>query len=385
MKTLGNVSTLMVLVETIGTAKVLTMLLGKPNVLTRLSLTFPFAVEMLARTRIGLSQREFNPNFRRYKDRKKTEGGTMTRCSKCLLVCVSLVVMFLMPSVTTAFQQEPVRQSMLVSTKWLQDHLSDPSVVIVHVGNNRREYRDGHIPGARFLWVQSLAYSDPDLTLEVPTKVQADSVLRKLGVSDRGRIILYFDGSNVTPTTRMYFTLDYLGLGNRVSLLDGGLDAWKADGRPVVTEIPAEGTESYSSTLTPGLVASSDWLKDNLNNAKISIVDARTPQYYAGTGGGMPRPGHIPGALNIPFSSLLDSTNRLKDSASLKSIFQQAGVKRGSRVISYCHIGQQASLVYFVAKYLGYDAQLYDGSFEEWSGRKDLPIVNPAAATIPKK
>ena len=99
----------------------------------------------------------------------------------------------------------------------------------------------------------------------------------------------------------------------------------------------------------------------------------------------MPRPGHIPNAVSIPFSSLLDSTNRLKDPVSLKHIFQQAGVKDGSRVISYCHIGQQASLVYFAARYLGYEARLYDGSFEEWSGRKDLPLVNPAAAGSPKK
>jgi thiosulfate/3-mercaptopyruvate sulfurtransferase len=99
----------------------------------------------------------------------------------------------------------------------------------------------------------------------------------------------------------------------------------------------------------------------------------------------MPRPGHIPGAVNISFSSIVDSTNRLKDPASLRRIFQQAGVKQGSRVISYCHIGQQATLVYFAAKYLGYEAQVYDGSFEEWSGRKDLPLLNPATVTPPKK
>jgi thiosulfate/3-mercaptopyruvate sulfurtransferase len=274
---------------------------------------------------------------------------------------------------------------MVVSAAWLQQHLNDPFLVVLHVGTNRREFRDGHIPGARFLWTQALAYSDPDQTLELPSKAQADSVLKKLGITEKGRIILCFDGGNVTPTTRVFFTLDYLGLGDRVSLLDGGLDAWKAEGHPIVTETPTISEGTFVPTTNANLVATSNWLKDSLNNPGISIVDARAAQYYAGNGGGMPRPGHIPNAVSIPFSSLVDSTNRLKDPTSLNRIFQQAGIKRGSRVISYCHIGQQATMVYFVAKYLGYEAQVYDGSFEEWSGRKDLPLVNPALATPPRK
>jgi thiosulfate/3-mercaptopyruvate sulfurtransferase len=83
--------------------------------------------------------------------------------------------------------------------------------------------------------------------------------------------------------------------------------------------------------------------------------------------------------VNIPFSTLVDSTNRVKDRGELKKIFEAAGVKPGLTVISYCHIGQQASLVYFVAKYLGYDARLYDGSFEDWSSRDELPVVNPSS------
>jgi thiosulfate/3-mercaptopyruvate sulfurtransferase len=314
------------------------------------------------------------------------ENHPMKRFSK--FFAPSLLVMFTMflaPSVLVAFQQGSVRESMVVSTAWLQAHLNDQFLIVVHVGTNRREYRDGHIPGARFLWTQSLAYSDPDQTLELPSKAQADSVLKKLGITEKSRIVLCFDGSNVTPTTRVFFTLDYLGLGGRVSLLDGGLDAWKAEGHPIVLEAPAIAEGSFVPTPNTNLVATSDWLKDNLANPAISIVDARAAQYFAGNGGGMPRPGHIPNAVNIPFSSLIDSTNKLKDPASLGRIFQQAGVKKGARVISYCHIGQQATMVYFVAKYLGYEAQVYDGSFEEWSGRKDLPLVNPALSASPKK
>jgi len=314
--------------------------------------------------------------------RKMTEDESMNRFREPFAAPLLLVfVMLLVPSIVPALQQESVRQSMVVSTAWLQEHLNDPSLVILHVGTNRREYRDGHIQGARFLWTQSLAYSDPDLTLELPSKAQADSVLKKLGISEKSHIVLCFDGSNVTPTTRVFFSLDYLGLGDRASLLDGGLDAWKAEGHPIVTETPAVAEGSFVPAPKENLVVTCDWLKDNLNNPGISIIDARAAQFYSGNGGGMPRPGHIPNTVSIPFSSLLDSTNRLKDPAALRRIFQQGGVKEGNRVISYCHIGQQATLVYFVAKYLGYESQVYDGSFEEWSGRKDLPLVNPAAPT----
>jgi thiosulfate/3-mercaptopyruvate sulfurtransferase len=287
-------------------------------------------------------------------------------------------------TIAAAQNRQADRPAMIVSTSWLQDHLKDPGVILLHVSQNRREYKEGHIPGARFLWSQALAYSDPDLTLELPSVTQADSVLRNLGVSDGVRIILYFDNGAVSPTTRVFLTLDYLGLGDRVSLLDGGLDAWKAEGRPVTAEIPTIDAGSFVPHVNSNVVVSCDWVRDNLKNENVTIVDARGAQFYAGNGGGQPRAGHIPGAINIPFNTLVDSTNKLKDPETLRNIFRQAGVKPGSRVVSYCHIGQQATLVYFAARYLGYDARLFDGSFEEWSGRKDLPVVNPAASASKK-
>ena len=95
----------------------------------------------------------------------------------------------------------------------------------------------------------------------------------------------------------------------------------------------------------------------------------------------MPRGGHIPSARNIPFSSLVeDSNNKFKSVAALRELFNAAGVKQGDSVATYCHIGQQASLLYFAARYLGYDAHLYDGSFEDWSHRPELPVVKTDAA-----
>jgi thiosulfate/3-mercaptopyruvate sulfurtransferase len=267
---------------------------------------------------------------------------------------------------------------MIVTPAWLAAHLEDPNLIVFHVGSSKRDYTKGHIPRARFLWTMSLSTTTEDLTLELPPAEQADSVLKNLGISDGVHIVLCFANGNVTPTTRVFLTLEYLGLAGRVSLLDGGLDAWKSEGRPVTAEPAKHSQGTYVPREHPEVVVNAEWVAAHLHDNAVAIVDARGAQFYQGHGGGMPRAGHIPGAVNIQFSSLVDSTNRLKNKQELEKLFEAAGVKPGVTVVPYCHIGQQASLVYFVAKYLGYDARLYDGSFEDWSSRDDLPVVNPS-------
>jgi len=112
------------------------------------------------------------------------------------------------------------------------------------------------------------------------------------------------------------------------------------------------------------------------------IVDARAAKFYTGAEAGqMPRAGHIPSAKSIPFSSVVeDPTNKFKSVEALRGLFNAAGVKQRDTVATYCHIGQQASLLYFVARYLGYDAHLYDGSFEDWSRRTELPVEKSGSA-----
>jgi thiosulfate/3-mercaptopyruvate sulfurtransferase len=179
----------------------------------------------------------------------------------------------------------------------------------------------------------------------------------------------------------VFLTLDYLGLGDRTSILDGGLPAWRAEGRPVTTEVPAPSTSLKPGAFTPHpnqkIVVDAAWVNGNLNKPGVMILDARTAKFYTGEEvGRMPRGGHIPGAKSIPFSSLVeDSDNKFKSIETLRQLFNTAGVKKGDSVATYCHIGQQASLLYFVARYLGYDAHLYDGSFEDWSHRPVLPVV----------
>jgi len=286
-------------------------------------------------------------------------------------------------SITNAGAQTPgpvaAREPWLVPTAWVQEHLMDPGLVVVQIAGTRREYRQGHVPGARFLWAQAYAPSTPDGSYDLPTAGQVTAFFRELGLRPDSRIVLVYAGAQIQQTARALLTFDQFGLGRRVSIMNGGFDAWKAEGRSVSTDVPP--VVPGTATAAPGgrLVADAAYVQARLHAPGTTVVDARDARFYNGDGGGQPRPGHIPGAVNVPFSALIDGTT-IKDEPALRAIFTAAGVKPGTEVVSYCHIGQQGSLVWLVARILGYDARLYDGSFEDWSGREDLPVVNPAAA-----
>ena len=283
-----------------------------------------------------------------------------------------------------AHSQVPrVNESLVVNTDWLATHLNDESLVLLQVGE-KDEYTAAHIPRAQFIQLADISTPrSQGLTLQLPAVEQLKATFEKLGVSDSSRIVIYFSKDSLTPTARVFMTLDYLGLGNRTSILDGGLPAWRTAGKPVTAEV----VEPRKGTLTPrpskNLVVDSEWVKNNLSNPGVRILDARAPQFYSGVEQGrMPRAGRIPGAQNIPFSSLVEeSNNKFKSASVLRELFVHAEVKPKTTIATYCHIGQQASLLYFVARYLGYDAHLYDGSFEEWSSKPELPVENSKSSS----
>jgi thiosulfate/3-mercaptopyruvate sulfurtransferase len=273
------------------------------------------------------------------------------------------------------------REPMLVTVDWLGEHLHDPSLVLLQIGE-KKDYDKGHIPGAQFLEYESISTPHGQgLMLELPPMEQLVSAFEKLGVSNDSHIILYFGTNWVTPTTRVYWTLDYMGLGDRTSILNGGLVAWEATHHPASTEskLPAKG--SITPAARKEIVADAAWVSSHLNQAGVTIIDARAHEFYTGSqGDGNPRSGHVPGATNLSYLDVVDQdNNKFKSADALKELFKAAGLKPGNLMVSYCHIGQRATVLYFTAKMLGYDAKMYDGSWEDWSHRKDLPIATGEA------
>ena len=285
-----------------------------------------------------------------------------------------------MLTVAGASAQTPAvspRDQLVVQASWLQAHLNDPDLVLLHVGT-KATYDAGHIPGARFVDYRStLADGGGALSLEMlPADVLRER-LAGLGISDRSRIVVYQSDDYWTPSTRVMLTLDYAGLSN-VSWLDGGLKGWIAAAHVVTTDLPAVKTGTLAPLKLRPVVADADFVKARLRAPGYAIVDSRNTEFYDGSRtGGQPgsehKTGHIEGAVSIPFNSFTVADVKLKSAEEIAAVFTKAGVKPGDTVITYCHIGQQATATLFAARTLGYKVMLYDGSFEDWS-RRNLPV-----------
>jgi thiosulfate/3-mercaptopyruvate sulfurtransferase len=285
---------------------------------------------------------------------------------------------------TAAFAAQPCGghgdpNTLLVSAEWLAAHLHDSKLTILALGD-RADYDRAHIPGAVFLNYQDLSSRLSPLTLELPPMIDLTETFSALGVGNDSHIVIYTgNGGRIIQATRAFLTLDAMGLGGQTSILDGGMATWQTEKRPVSSDAAAPKRGVLTPCPQTDVIVERSYVVANLGHRGIDIVDARLPEYYTGesTGTGK-RAGHIPGAANLPFSTLVDAQGKLYPAETLRAMFQRAGIKPGDRVVSYCHIGLQATMVYFTARYLGYDARLYDGSWEDWSAHKELPAQTGA-------
>ena len=261
----------------------------------------------------------------------------------------------------------------LVTPAWLNEHKTDADLVILQVSSLKFEFDNEHIPGARYLWPSWLAPDSPEGAMNAPDPKKATEMLQSLGISTDSHIILCHVRNEVSPTARMFLSLENLGLRGQVSFLNGGLEAWKKEGFPVTKDQPTARKGNFKVTVG-SLLVDKEYVLKTIKSTNGMVVDARAQRFYDGDATGNPRDGHITGAKNIPYQEMIDQTNNtFKPSDQLQPYFTPVAGK-DKELVTYCFIGQTASVVYMAGRILGYDMKLYDGSMQEWSRIAELPM-----------
>ena len=271
----------------------------------------------------------------------------------------------------------------LVSTEWLANEMgaSDLRIVdaTVHLPDTGRdaaaEYQSGHIPGAVFMNLAGLMDAAAPIENTMPSAAQFASRMQSLGLGDGSRIVLY-DDSAVKSSARAWFMLRRFG-ANTVALLDGGLAKWKAEGRPLTQGTNTLRQRHFTVWSDDRRLRSKEQVQANIASESEQLLDARGAARFTGAQPD-PRPGiapgHIPGSLNLPYSELFNADGTWKDKASLRAIYEEAGIDLSKPVVTTCGSGITACVLLFGMHLLGkHDVALYDGSWTEWGADPGTP------------
>ncbi|WP_420449530.1 sulfurtransferase [Candidatus Palauibacter sp.] len=265
----------------------------------------------------------------------------------------------------------------LVSGDWLVEHRDDPGVVVLHVGMaSMGRPLEEYVQGAHYIDYHDIALDRNDLITELAPVEDLVEVFRAAGVSDDSHVVVVGDPG--LHAARVFMTLDYLGHGDRTSVLDGGLAAWKAVGGGIAAEPATPTRGDFEADVREDMLVTAEWIQDRLEDPNVTLIDARPENEYTGERPGRDflRGGHIPGAYNLYWQDLTgEDVPRLIDLDEVKARFDEAGASTDGVVVSYCLIGMRASYTYMISRYLGYETKFYDASWNDWGRREDLPLV----------
>jgi thiosulfate/3-mercaptopyruvate sulfurtransferase len=273
----------------------------------------------------------------------------------------------------------------LVSSAWLAQHLADPDLRVVDASyylpmqnrSARAEYDKQHIPGAVFFDVDEIADTESPLPHMLPSPEKFTSRVRKLGLGDGNRIVVY-DSQGLFSAARVWWSFRVFGHKD-VAVLDGGLPKWLAEGRPVDDIPPQPRERHFTARFDHSQLRSKAQMLANIENKRGQVLDARSagrfharePEVWPGR-----RSGHIPGSHNLPFTDLLNPADKtLLPAEQLMAKFRGTGIDLAKPVVVSCGSGMTAAVLALGLHLIGHrDVALYDGSWAEWGLPGDTPV-----------
>ena len=275
----------------------------------------------------------------------------------------------LLLSISPAFAAQ-----LLVDAAWLETHLNDANLRVIDMVSERKAYRGGHIPGAVYLSVDDVRVKVREGGYRLPTGAEAARLFGDLGIGPDTHVVIYDDSGDL-DAARLFFTLDVYG-HREVSLLDGGIQAWRRGKRAETTVVPSVVRTDYRPARIGERVASAEWVRDRLNDPAVALLDSRSPDEYRGKDVRARRGGHIPGAVNVEWKENLRADGTFKSVDELRAMYAAQAVTPDKTVVTYCQTHHRAAHSYFVLRLLGYPRLVgYDRSWSEWGNRDDLPLA----------